>query len=68
MEYELYRWQWNPCCWKITLLANVSNSLEMQLGIKFRSKTEYFQVCCQLDNAMFGNLFCEIELEGGVMF
>ena len=24
---------------KITLLANISNSLEMQLGIKFSSKT-----------------------------
>ena len=40
----------------------------MQLGIKFSSDLEYFQVYRQQDNAMFGNLFCEIELRDGVMF
>ena len=51
------------------MLANISNSLEMQFGIKFGSKKlEYSQVCWQLNNAMFGDLFCEIELGGGVMF
>ena len=37
LEYELCRWQWNTCREKITLLANISNSLEMQLRIKFTS-------------------------------
>ena len=50
------------------MLANISNSLEMQLGIKFSSDLEYFQVYKQQDNAMFGDLFCEIELGGGVVF
>ena len=68
MKYKLCRWQWHTCCGKITLLASISNSLEMQLGIKFSSKTEYFQVYKQQDNATFGDLFCEIELGGGVVF
>ena len=29
---------------------------------------EYFQVYRQQDKAMFGDLFCEIELGGGVVF
>ena len=29
-------------CRKITLLANISNSLEMQIGIKFSSKDRIF--------------------------
>ena len=40
----------------------------MELGIKFNSDLEYFQVYKQQDNAMFGDLFCEIEFGGGVMF
>ena len=67
MEYGFCRWQWNPC-WKITSLANASSGLEMQPEIKFSSKTEYFQVYKKQDNAMFGNLLCEIELRSGVMF
>ena len=50
------------------MLANISNSLEMQLGIKFSSDLEYFQVYKQQDNAMFGDLFCEIELRDVVVF
>ena len=68
LKYKLCRWQCNSCYRKITLLASISNSLEMELQIKFISKTEYFQVYKQRDNTMFGNLFCEIELRSGVMF
>ena len=40
----------------------------MQLGNKFGSDLEYFQVYKQQDNAMFGDLFYEIELGGGIVF
>ena len=38
MKYKLYRWQWNTWCGKIILLANISNSLKMELEIKFSSR------------------------------
>ena len=40
----------------------------MQLGNKFGSDLEYFQVYKQQDNAIFDDLLCEIELGGAVMF
>ena len=54
---------------KITLLANISNSLKMELEIKFSSRTlKNLSIYKQQDNAMFGDLFCEIELRDGVVF
>ena len=51
------------------MLANISNSLKMELEIKFSSRTwKNLSIYKQQDNAMFGDLFCEIELGGGVMF
>ena len=41
----------------------------MELEIKFSSSTlKNLSIYKQQDSAMFGNLFCEIELGGGVVF
>ena len=53
---------------KMTLLANISTSLEITNGNQIQLKNlENFQVCQQLDIAMFSKLFGEIGLRGGVV-
>ena len=49
------------------LLASFSNSLETELENKSSSNLENFQVCQQLDIAMFNNLLWENGLKGGVV-
>ena len=49
------------------LLANISTSLEIANWNQAQLKNlENFQVCQQLDIAMFSKLFWEIGLSGGV--
>ena len=50
------------------LLANISISLEIANSNQVQLKNlEIFQVCQQLDIAMFSKLFREIGLRGGVV-
>ena len=49
------------------LLASISNSLETELANKSSEKLRNFQVCQQLDIAMFSNLSLENGLKGGVV-
>ena len=59
----------NEILWKIILLRNIFNSLEMQFEIEFNSKNlEKFQACVQLGIVKFSNLFREIGLEGDAVF
>ena len=50
------------------LLTNISTSLEIANWNQVQLKNlENFQVCQQLDIAMFSKLFWEIGLRGGVV-
>ena len=51
------------------LLVNISTSLEIVNWNQVQLKNiENFQICQQLDIAMFSKLFWEIELRGGIVF